>query len=139
MKPTMFFSLFALLATFVLPAWAQTRCLNYEPEEVKLRGTIIRQTFPGRPNYESIRHGDEPETYWILRMKQPVCVSASTDWERESHVTNLQLVFKGEENQYKRYRRLLGRRVVVSGSLYHAHTGHHHTKVLLTVGDIKRQ
>lgn len=130
--------LLPVLAAFAWPTSAQTRCLSYEPKEVKLRGTIIRRTFPGRPNYESVRHGDEPETYWILRMKRAICVNTSADWERERHVSDLQLVFMKGVSQYKLYRRMLGRRVVVSGTLYHGNTGHHHTKVLVTVKAIKK-
>jgi len=33
---------------------------------VKLKGKIIRHTFPGVPNYESIEDGDAPETRWVL-------------------------------------------------------------------------
>ena len=33
---------------------------------VTLRGKLIRHTFPGVPNYESIEDGDAPETRWVL-------------------------------------------------------------------------
>lgn len=33
---------------------------------VTLRGKLIRHTFPGAPNYESIESGDYPETRWVL-------------------------------------------------------------------------
>ncbi len=38
---------------------AQGDCLSYEPTEVRLTGTISRKTFPGPPNYQSIRKGDK--------------------------------------------------------------------------------
>lgn len=33
---------------------------------ITLRGKLIRHTFPGVPNYESIEDGDYPETRWVL-------------------------------------------------------------------------
>ena len=33
---------------------------------ITLRGKLIRHTFPGVPNYESIKDGDYPETRWVL-------------------------------------------------------------------------
>ena len=113
-------------------------CLDYEPSRVELVGTIKRQTFPGRPNYESIAKCDEPEPYWILHVAKPFCVNASEDWlEKEIRVSRVQLVFIGSGNEYRRYRQLVGRKVVVAGSLFHQITGHHHTKILLTVNSIK--
>jgi hypothetical protein len=35
---------------------------------VTLQGKLIRHTFPGVPNYESIEDGDYPETRWVLEI-----------------------------------------------------------------------
>jgi len=35
---------------------------------ITLRGKLIRHTFPGVPNYESIEDGDYPETRWVLEL-----------------------------------------------------------------------
>lgn len=35
---------------------------------ITLRGKLIRHTFPGVPNYESIADGDYPETRWVLEI-----------------------------------------------------------------------
>ena len=35
---------------------------------ITLRAKLIRHTFPGTPNYESIEDGDMPETRWILEV-----------------------------------------------------------------------
>lgn len=40
-------------------------CLK-DGDTVSLTGKVWRETFPGRPNYESIENGDEPETVWVL-------------------------------------------------------------------------
>jgi hypothetical protein len=121
--------------------FAQERpCLSYEPQVVMLDGIITRQTFPGQPGYESIKDGDEPERYWILHLNHSICVQADSmsDWnnETESNVKNLQLVFG--ERRYSDFPNMLKKKVRVTGTLYHQQTGHHHTKVLMTVQDITR-
>ena len=107
-------------------------CLSSEAATVTLSGKLSRKTFAGPPNYESVRGGDAPETYWILHLARPVCVSGE---EPEENVSDIQLILS--EAQYPRHKGLLGKRVVVSGKLVHAETGHHHTNVLLNVAEIK--
>ena len=65
------------LATFltVLAFQAEPGCLPYEPEPVQMTGTLVRLTFPGRPNYESIEEGDEPETGFYLELSRGVCTT----------------------------------------------------------------
>ncbi|HEX5734736.1 MAG TPA: DUF4431 domain-containing protein [Blastocatellia bacterium] len=114
-------------------------CLSYEPATVTLNGKITRKTFAGPPNYESLKEGDTPETYWVLHLTKPICVNGDENMpggeEPERNVSNIQLILSKE--QYARYRGLVGKRVEVSGKLMHAITGHHHTNVLLTATGIK--
>lgn len=112
-------------------------CLSYEPATVTLKGTISRKTFPGPPNYESVKEGDQPETYWVLHLTQPICVERGADLDDvpEEDVSDLQLVWRGE--QYARNLKLLNKRVVISGKLFHSITGHHHTTVLIDVTEIR--
>ncbi len=115
-------------------------CLSYEPATVTLDGTITAKTFAGPPNYENIENGDEPETSWVLHLASPVCVNADEKTpegkEAERDVSDVQLVF-ANGNQYAGRKDLLGKPVIVSGKLFHAITGHHHTNVLITVAEIK--
>ena len=120
----------SLLLTMT-PALDQ-KCLTYWPDEVVLKGTIRRHTFAGPPNYESVAKGDAAERVWVLHLAQPICVSANEEWEKETAVSDVQLVVEKYDKE------LVGRKVVATGTLYHAHTGHHHTKVLLTVSSIKK-
>jgi hypothetical protein len=117
---------------------AAAQCLAYEPKVVRLSGVIVRETHPGRPNYESIANGDEPETIWVLKLKKAICVIASDDINVEAdNEKEIQLVLEAE--QYRRYRHLLGQRVTVSGKLFHSHTGHHHKTLLLKTNEIGKQ
>ncbi|MBI5344504.1 MAG: DUF4431 domain-containing protein [Deltaproteobacteria bacterium] len=114
-------------------------CLSYGPMKVKLAGTIVRKTFPGPPNYDSIEKGDEPETYWILKLTKPVCVKGKHDdelnSETEKGIKNIHLVL--DSGKYARYKHLVSKIVIAEGMLFHAHTGHHRTKVLMEVDSIK--
>jgi len=107
---------------------------------VTLTGIVISRTFPGPPNYESIRDGDTPENYWLLVLPRAICVN-----QKPGDLTNVakkkirrvQLVFSSETD-YEKYRGLLGKRVVATGTLYGSHTGHHKTPVLLTGSNVRK-
>lgn len=117
--------------------------LSYEPDEVTLVGTVRRETFPGRPNYEDITKGDELEVYWILQLRKPVDVIGAKDADidvTECAVREVQLVFGVlSKKSYPDYRDLLGKPVIVTGSLYHAISAHHKTAVLIQVRDMKKE
>lgn len=135
--------LLCLLATCAeaLPAQSHTKCLSYEPAIVKLTGRLISHTYPGPPEYESIRKGDQPETYWLLALRNPVCVDekpATPDADpAQKGIRKIQLVFKSPK-MYRTYRALLGKRITVTGPLLAAVTIHHKTPVLLWVESVKR-
>jgi uncharacterized protein DUF4431 len=113
----------------------RTACLRYEPTVVTLRGTLVRKTFPGPPGYESIAQGDRPETYWILHLSQPLCVEQDKEEPRlnpeQKNIRAVQLVV--DPNLYEKQKGLIGKAVIVTGTLFGSHTGHHHTAVLLNV------
>ncbi len=114
-------------------------CLSYEPAVVRLRGTITPKTFPGRPNYESVEKGDEPENEWILNADMPLCTnkdSSDPNNLSEANIRELELVFMGQQG-YDTYGPMLGKTVDVTGSLFHAYTAHHHTTILLQVKDME--
>jgi hypothetical protein len=126
-----------MLCLFIATAYASAQeCLSYDVAGVQLTGTISRKTFPGPPNYESIRRGDKPETYWILHLARPICTTANADDEAESGITDLQLILplNPPPKDYARFKKLAGRKdVMVVGQLMHAISGHHHTPVLVEV------
>lgn len=118
---------------------SRSACLSYEPKVVKVVGVLTPKTFPGPPNYESIRKGDRAETDWLVELHSPVCVAedkADPDLNpSQDRVIEMQLVL--DPSAYKTYKRLIGKDVIVSGTLFGAHTGHHHTPVLVTVKSIE--
>jgi len=129
--------IYGLLIALLLGGPVVAQCFEYEPKVVSLSGTLVRETLPGRQNYESVASGDAPETIWVLKLKAPICVLAANDINvREDSETEIQLVL--EHGQYDNYRRLLGQAVTITGKLFHSHTGHHRKRLLLTTNEIKK-
>jgi hypothetical protein len=97
------------------------------------------QTFPGPPNYESIKEGDQPETSWILVTNKSYC------GQGEDLVNTGKIIIEKNQNRfqlvltpelYQQEKKLLNKKVLVNGSLFFAHTGHHHTPLLIEVSKI---
>ena len=142
-KPTSIFgSVIAGLVLLMIPCAtcvgqtkADAACLSYEPSLVKLEGKLTRKTFPGPPNYESVRRGDRPETYWLLNLERPLCVDQdpkNADLNgAQKDIRIVQLVI--DRKVYQAHAGLIGTHVVVTGTLFGAISGHHHTPVLLSV------
>ena len=132
-------SILLILFMTIGPQSVAQTCVKYEPDKISLTGIIKQHTFAGAPNYESVAKGDQPERVWVLHLARPICVTARGDREEENNVSDVQLVFTDAEKDYRRYRSFLNRRVIADGTLFHAQTGHHHTRVLLTVDRIHKR
>lgn len=96
---------------------------------ITLRGKLIRHTFPGVPNYESIEDGDYPEIRWVLEIgaaeiRQLIASKYVSDEmyasDREGWV---QLIPAGTEQRPQHF---LNKQVIVTGYLgtlaSHIHT-----------------
>ena len=119
----------------------QQSCLHYGPSAVTLEGTLVRRPDPGSPNSESVRAGDHRDTALILSIPKPICVapdSASDEGDRqlESGVRELQLAI-GTDSLWAQLRAAHSSRLRVTGELFHAISGHHRTRVLLWVIQIR--
>ena len=130
------------LLIFLLVAGVSTasgqNCFEYGPS-VSLTGTLSSRVFAGPPNYESIKRGDRKETAIILSLASPVCttsgaVSNSFDIA-ETNIREVQLVISKPEH-WKQLKRLRGKPVSITGTLFHDHTGHHRTKILIDVAEL---
>jgi len=127
-----------MVADFCSPASAQ-KCLKYGPTVVSLTGTLRSQVFPGPPNFESIKRGDRKETAIILTLVARTCTTGNDPQGvdvPETGIGEVQLVVT-KSADWKTIRRLMGKRVAVTGTLFHAITGHHRTKVLIDVANIR--
>lgn len=129
---------FALLIGLSASASAQQECLEYGPT-VTLSGKLSSRAFPGPPNYQSIERGDRAETAIILLLAAPTCTTNKTTDDidvPETDIRELQLVLSKPSDR-KLAKRLLGKPALVTGTLFHSHTGHHRTRVLLDVTELK--
>lgn len=128
-----------ILFAMFLSAFSSAECLK-DGQDVTFTGTVSRETFPGPPNYESIDDGDTPETYWILTISTPQCVIAESMesgafYELAKSTTRFQLAFE-DSSIYKTKKNLVENSAVVEGQLFAGHSGHHHTKALISVKSI---
>ncbi|MES2345827.1 MAG: DUF4431 domain-containing protein [Chlamydiota bacterium] len=112
---------------------------------VALSGPLFFKIFPGPPNHESIENGDTPLKSWFLKMDAysleialttPVSMSFQTpksirEW---SNYDELELGNGFADESWLCDH--LNRDVIVQGILFHAHTGHHGTPILMDVIEI---
>lgn len=116
-------------------SWAAPPCLHYGGDPVALTGKVTFKTFYGPPNYGENPKTDSRETQAILVLVKPICVEAGPgiNEEREKGQRKVTLVPSAGFNPP----RYLGKVVTVEGTLFHAHTGHHRTPVLMQTMGIK--
>ncbi|MDK2125417.1 DUF4431 domain-containing protein [Parachitinimonas caeni] len=123
---------YLLFYALVLTSCANAECLKYEPEVVTLSGKLVRKTFPGLPNFESIRNGDDPETGFYLVVRNPICTVGDQSEPGSTPMTGVSLVqLLLRQKEYQELRPLLGKSVKIKGTLFSAHTAHHHAPILL--------
>jgi hypothetical protein len=134
---TTLFLLF-LLGGLEITAQQKSRWLPYEPATVELEGRLTVQSKYGPPNF-----GENPKT--DAKVKVPVLVLLTLINVRgtpgDAHnaisvrgVRRIQLIFSNPKTPYKES---TGKIVVVKGTLFHAFSGHHYTKVVMDVSSIE--
>jgi hypothetical protein len=118
-------------------------CLQYEPVKVQLDGVVILRKFYGPPGFGEDPEHDQQSAAYILKLQKPICVSGSQGLgpsEDEFNIRELQLVLYDKSKQeFSPLRKYIGsrRKFIVAGQLFHQQTGHHLTKVLLSVDSIE--
>jgi hypothetical protein len=123
-----------LLSSASLPAGAlEFTCLQYGP--IDIAGTIVRHTYAGPPDYESVTKGDEPRTVWVLQLDERICVDADDRYPREVIQLEIELALTPE--QFLQYRDLLGQRVRVSGELKHG-GANYQKRLVIEARDIEK-
>ncbi len=120
--------------------------MHYEPAIVEVTGIIEQQTFPGPPEYESIAKGDRIEKGWYLRFLEPVDVeetkndAPSAESETERNVRIIQLTWDYENHKLeKKIRETMKKKIKVhlKGYFFHRWSGHHHSRVLMSVDQLE--
>ncbi|MFA3779000.1 DUF4431 domain-containing protein [Yersinia sp. 1652 StPb PI] len=110
----------------------------YCPDEdlqVTFQGKLIEYIYPGPPNWESIKDGDEAVKNDFLQLEFPFGCDIVTDGE---NISNVQLIFLREsKTSSKEAKHWLNKNVIVTGKTMYAQTGWHYTTVLLLVDEVK--
>ncbi|KQT45330.1 hypothetical protein ASG52_14240 [Methylobacterium sp. Leaf456] len=120
-----------LLAGSTIAVSAAEACLSYT-NRIGLTGRLIHRTYPGPPNYKSVARGDRPEKVLVLALAEPVCM-AQDKADRDgmspaiARITQVQLAATLRDLGGIK----IGRTLRVTGEAFAAHTGHHHTPIVL--------
>jgi hypothetical protein len=107
-------------------------------DEVRLSGSLTHKAFAGPPNYVDSRHGDARESVPVLSLSAPLCVRREeVPGERRVRPARLKAVqvLDVHEQLAGDARRHCARRCSLTGRLVEAESGHHHTPVVLELGD----
>ena len=124
------------IAAGMLPSLAlgAPTCLLYGPAVVTLHGTVQHVKAYGPPGFGETPKLDAREDFDGLMVDQPVCTIADARGaqDAEANIPLLQMLF------YQGHPALRpGQRITVTGTLFHADTGHHHTSVLIEVKSLR--
>lgn len=116
-------------------AAADAVCFKYWPAKVSVTGRLfVREDF-GPPNYGENPAIDSREKHIYVDLDAPMCVVAGDDQSdfapAERDLKIMQLVYRVDAKDWDNA--WIGKRARLTGTLYHAHTGHHWTPVLMTV------
>jgi hypothetical protein len=116
-------------------------CLSYEPAVVTLTGKITRHLEYGPPGFGESPATDAKEIYWYLDLDSAICTATTAgdqstpEGQGEENIRKLQIVFP---NGYPHGGGWVGHNTSITGTLFHAVTGHHHTPILITAEQIKK-
>ncbi len=136
-----------LLFLFLFPiiSTGKNQVFAYDLPNLEFKGSLDLQTFPGPPNFESIKDGDEVERHFYLKLNNPIDIMPKDFSPRpensvaERNVRILQLAIDGKDHElWSRFREYgEGHPVKIKGYLFHRSTGHHHSRVLLNVSSLE--
>jgi len=125
-----------LIAVAIVWSWQASAgtCMHYGEPDVTVTGKVHLHTFYGPPGYGETPRIDRRETQALLTLSSPLCVEAGgADDEPEEHgQARITLVPLHGEN-LKAYQ---AKSISVSGHLFHAISGHHHTPVLIEITSV---
>jgi hypothetical protein len=106
---------------------------NYQKIEedfkINVYGNISLKEFYGSPNYGENPETDNIETYYVLKLIEPIIISEYLELEKGEEI---QLILNN--NIKRNFNTNLNYNI--NGMAFFAQTGHHHTKIILVVDDI---
>lgn len=124
------------IASLAQPQRASRHCVDAESAKpFEVSGRLVRRVFPGPPNYENVKHGDIPESAWIILLSAPVCIAGDKLALKPVSTKTIQLLPDGDlQTPVGILQRLRGRYVTLRlKQSFAAQTGHHHAPIVATV------
>lgn len=129
-----------VLCLFSSICYASNQTVFFEPKETTLTGVVTVLTFPGPPNYESIKNGDKAENGAYIVLKTPVDIEIAPNEKQvinDKSTKNVQVIQLVVLNDKDRKEIKKGNVVEITGTLSSPVTGHHHARALLDVKNVK--
>jgi hypothetical protein len=117
-----FFAALAVAATFT----ADASCLDYGP--MSLTGRVVRQTYAGPPDFESVTKGDQPIVIYLLQLDYTLCIVESQLLAQNTR--EVQLEWRAGDPAA-----LLGKKVTVIGELIRGEA-RHDKRVVMVAAEI---
>ncbi len=99
-------------------------------DKIVLTGNIVLKDIYGPPNYGDNPESDRIETYYFLILDTPITIKFENT---DKSISGLQLVFPPD---FKKPEYSPETTYLVYGEPFIAHTGHHHSDVLISVEEI---
>ena len=123
----------------VIPIELKPNQYLFEPNVVKLSGKVITAMYYGAPNYGETPATDKKEYVYVLVLDGTIDVinNVATNKDGEGHHTEIGIkkvqLIPGANIALKQ---MENKKVKLKGMFMNAHTGHHHTEVLLEVKEV---
>lgn len=113
----------------------QIKWYSYEPNEVVLKGKIVKKYAYGPPGYGESPDIDEKIVYYVLLLNQTINVKGDENTPNSDtfkDVREIQLVYFDID----KLKALNNKLVSIKGTLFQAFSGHHYTDVLMNIESI---
>ncbi|PYP59469.1 MAG: hypothetical protein DMD44_05140 [Gemmatimonadetes bacterium] len=112
---------------------AADSCYHYRPAPVSLTGLLVQRRMPGPPHYDSFARGDRPVMVDFLVLDAPICTIPDYKDSPNSDAFQGQdtIQVRRAESTWRDVSRLMGSRVVVTGTLSEWALGPDRTPVVL--------
>lgn len=108
---------------------------EYGIEGTEMKGTLITKEFYGAPGYGETPEEDEKVYPYILKLDKPIKIEKDPNDENTftvDEISEIQLAPKEGMNLHD----LIGKKILVKGEIFEAHTAHHYTPVLILLEEI---
>jgi len=117
-----------------------------EPE-VSITGSLRLKLYPGPPEFSCIERGDRADYIWIGEVDEetltrlaaiPVPELGNTIDYIMQRPNRREITLLLDDNNLEFCNESVDTKITVKGKLFHAHTAHHHTPLLLDVQEVER-